>query len=751
MLITDRQSFDAMLRAIETSETIAADTEADGLHLRHGNKTIGISVYTSSDSQTWYFAWRHGFSDLADADYEVHKRWSIKKRAAYAQHIYNEQIKPEVVAENMPVEWLEDLKAVWLKPKLIVGHNLPFDLTAFSLLGFPTPAKIADTMSMLAVVTDWRGNPAEGILPQFRMPDTGELETGSRGLKWHARLWNLIDAKEGIDSLETAVKALNARLQAIDKDANLGIKDSDAAQGYLWMVKPSDVARYAEDDVRLTYLLYEKLLRWHDKWKERHVSDLFNDITLATWQMSNGGIPFNHERAAAMIETGDKHFQELQDRIRSLSGGIIENPASPTQVLRYFHAIGLDVKSTGKEVLKAIRDVPIVGVLSEFRSLKISLNDFVKKWYNNAVNGRIYPQYNVGGTSSGRLSSSSEKFGNGQNMPRVTAKSVVNPKMTLYPPTGMLWISIDYTALEVYVGAWVAETVIGKGKNMTQTNALLTGADMHTMAMQKSGIDKLLLKGRSVETYLRENGYDDEMIQRSEMTPDEYFIKKIARPLQKNTNFASQYNAGAKRIANMNACSYDEAVAMLNGFHTSFPAIRQASNTLQELAMTPRDMGNGSAMYVRYPIPELSMSRKFGYYPATATTKDGGVWSPRKKAAGTAFNAVVQGTGGLIMLKSIIRIKDRFGFAKPLDNSGDICYTEGIVYPLSTVHDSFCFGLRPCDIHIVPEMVSLMTDWPVYPPLKAAVSAARLGESWGEEIDVVDIDRWIASEGTEFH
>src|SRR5690606_14442309 len=132
---------------------------------------------------------------------------------------------------------------------------------------------------------------------------------------------------------------------------------------------------------------------------------LYNNVTLMVWQMHNGGIYFNADQAEKMIAEGEERLTALGDKIRTLSGGLIDNPASPKQVLEYLNAIGVEAESTDKYEMRKVRDVPVVGILGEYRTLSINLNTFIKKWRENAVNGRIHLEYNVGGTSSGRLSS----------------------------------------------------------------------------------------------------------------------------------------------------------------------------------------------------------------------------------------------------------------------------------------------------------------------------------------------------------
>jgi DNA polymerase I-like protein with 3'-5' exonuclease and polymerase domains len=756
MLVRNRDDFDCMLDAVRNANVMAFDSESTGLNVRHGDYPVGISIYTDR-GESFYFAFDHGTKNVDD-NYEQYKKMSVDKRLALAYRTYNESgLRKAADVENMPGSWLRELADVWLCPRILVAHNAQHDLTTLDALGFPLHPNIEDTMSMLSVcVSDWRGNAKEGYYPQFYMNDTKQYENGSRGLKWQSRLWRLEDATSGIGDLDDNVKQLNDKLKELSGgDAALRITKDVPAQAYLWMLKPSEVALYAESDTRLTYLLREKIYGWADKWNERHLLDLYNRITVLCWQMQHNGIRFDDAAARKMYEEGKAHLADIDDRIRASSNGMIENPASPAQVLTYLQAIGLKVTSTGKDVLDKIKDVPVVGMLKERRSLAIMVNTYIGKWLETHVNYRLHPELNVGGTATGRLSSSSEMFGNFQNIPRDTSRLVVNPKRILFPPRGMIWIDIDYSALEMRIAAWVAEHLVGRGKDTTLTRLIEDGEDMHLYTMRVSGIYDMLLRGRTPEQYLIDNGFD---VAKLKGTPEEEFLK-LARYKAKTTNFAAVYGAGERGIMKAVGCDKDEANGLVAGYHAAYPAVGKAMETMEKIALKPQPIPNDkskTSQYVTYPIPALNLSRKYSYYPAVQRTARGGVWSPQKKAARGAFNSVVQGTGGLIMLASILRMEEGYGFAKPrLDIYDELEYTdvkgydfsEGKILPLITVHDSVCFALRPDDLDIVPDICNRLCDWPTTPKLDVAVSAALIDESWGSVKEVTNMERWIETRG----
>lgn len=731
MLIQNRDQFDQLINVIRASESIVFDVEATGVNLRHGDKTIGLAVY--ADEKSFYFPWAHGYNDQVNTNYSAMPRWSQPKKKALAMSLYFLHEQAHVIKENMPESWLDDLREVWLLPSLHIAHNAQFDLTALDLLDFPTPSKIADTMSMLSVVnSDWNGNRKDGYYPMFLMPDTGKLEMGTRGLKWQARLWGLEDSTKGIKSLEDSVKNLEAKIMTYNDQAILGA-NSMSAQGLLWMLKPSEVAPYAEDDVRLTYFLYNKILAYSDSWGDRALHDKYNDFTLMVWEMQKEGFKLDVAEAYRVIEEGKQELAKTEAALHLKSDGMISSANSPKQIKDYLDAVGIEVENTNSETLSGI-DTEVTRLIEQVRSTKKLLTTYVEKWTENAVNGYIHPELNVGGAATARLTSSSTMFGNIQNIPRSSNKGI-NPKKLLLPPEGMILLDIDYQALEMRIAAWVAENIIGKGKSTVLTDLIEADTDMHLYTMEQSGIRDIMLNGKSEVEYLESEGYD-----LSNIDDPVAFVTKLARYAAKTTNFAALYGAGVRGIQKAAKCSAQHAQILLNGFHRAYPAVPEAMEYLEKLALTPRKLPRSSTTspYVKYPLDELSLYRKFTWYPAKMKSAGGGSWSPRAKAARKAFNSVVQGTGGLIMLNSILRIKQRFGFAVRRGDTYD--FTQGIVVPHTTVHDSVVLSIRPQDAGVLPEILFLMEDYPIRPRLKAEAS---YGFNYGETQVIKDVEEWI--------
>lgn len=740
MLITCRSEFNEMVNAVSHSKVIAVDSETNGVSLRHGDYVVGISVYTDFNDKTYYLPIAHGEGRISDKPYTEFKRWDNSKKRAYAEHVYNTHLRAQVQRANMPRAWVDELIAVWLKPETHVFHNATFDLTALGNLGFPMPPNLEDTMIMLSVInSDWSGDVATGTVPRYLMPDTGKYEAGNRRLKWQARLFGLADAKAGIDELSENVLKLNGRLNALGTEflgkADLGMTKDHPAVAFIWMLEPREVSLYAEDDTRLTYLLWQRINEHLKKWDDVALAAKYNKfMSRVAYTMEHHGFKLDTARVDSMLAASKVELERLEGEIAIATHSIVHNPSSPAQVKAYLNAIGLDIESTAKAELAKISGVPALDSITFYRKM-VTLGTVIEKWRTNAVHDFIHPELRVAAASTGRSTSGSEMFGNLQNVARVDEKDVIQPKRTLLSPApNTLLFDVDYAALEIRIGAWVAETLIGEGRDLTLTKLVEADEDMHLYTMEVSGIYDIILKGLSPSDWLRKNGYNVDAID----DPKKYFIKYIARYKAKTTNFACMYGAGVRGIVKAVGCTVEEAEVLLKGFHRAYPAIPRAMEYLQKLALKPRkfsEFHDELSLYIKYPVKGLELKRKYSYYPSVAYNASGGSWNPQASAARGAFNSVVQGSGGLIMFNSILNFHEEFGVASYewQGNERVYDYSSGLVVPCASVHDSVIFALRPQDApKVIPRMREILTDYEVRPRLDVGVDYAEVGKSWGE-------------------
>lgn len=136
--------------------------------------------------------------------------------------------------------------------------------------------------------------------------------------------------------------------------------------------------------------------------------------------------------------------------------------------------------STDYDALEKIKEKhPVVALLQEYRDLCKVYTAFVEGTNERISGGRIYPEFRVNGTKTGRISAANPNL---QQLPRsggVRGIYIPNP--------GNVLISADYSSLEVYLAA-----------NFTKDEGLLKvvlgGLSLHDVTAQGVGIERQLAK-----------------------------------------------------------------------------------------------------------------------------------------------------------------------------------------------------------------------------------------------------------------
>lgn len=159
------------------------------------------------------------------------------------------------------------------------------------------------------------------------------------------------------------------------------------------------------------------------------------------------------------------------------------NPGSPAQILKVLHTIfGMDkvVDSTDRETLLTIVQTfdphPVVHfaeMILDYREYQKILSTYVTKLISSAdENSRVHGQFNLNGTSTGRLSSEQPNL---QNMPK-NMGSAIRKAFTV--PAGYTFVNADYSQLEIRVAA----TLSGDAALIDAYNA---GRDIHRESAAK--------------------------------------------------------------------------------------------------------------------------------------------------------------------------------------------------------------------------------------------------------------------------
>jgi len=258
---------------------------------------------------------------------------------------------------------------------------------------------------------------------------------------------------------------------------------------------PFDIIKtYAAIDAVVTFLLYAKLKPAVQKNKKLHkmYTGILMPASTFLTEVQGNGVPFDINRLkfaqAEMQKSIDESIEELykEPKVREFeeAQGKPFNPNSVMQLRSFlFDYLGLkptgkktstDANSTDAEVLKELAEQHHVPQLI----LNIRQKSKIKNTYLDKIipqldrDGRLRTNFNIHGTTSGRLSSSGKL--NLQQLPR--DNSAVKGSIKATP--GHKIVAVDLTTAEVYVAA-----VLSNDKELM--GVFQSGGDFHSTIAKK--------------------------------------------------------------------------------------------------------------------------------------------------------------------------------------------------------------------------------------------------------------------------
>jgi DNA polymerase-1 len=169
------------------------------------------------------------------------------------------------------------------------------------------------------------------------------------------------------------------------------------------------------------------------------------------------------------------------------------------------------------DALEKLKDRhPVIPLIQEYREAQKIYSTYVQGTLDRMVDGRIYPSFNCAGTATGRISHSNPNLG---NMPRDGGL-----RGMFIPDPGNIFISADYSSLEVFVEA-----------HFTQ--------DKNLMRLVNEGISKHDLTAAEVG---------------------------IERNTAKTVNFLAQYHGTAFKLCKVLGISQGEAQKILDKYWAAY-------------------------------------------------------------------------------------------------------------------------------------------------------------------------------------
>ena len=331
-----------------------------------------------------------------------------------------------------------------------------------------------------------------------------------------------------------------------------------------WSSIPFDVMKtYAAMDALCTFLIYEKFIKIK---QNKKLKDVYDNILIPGCRFlidtQDNGVPFNRERLEIsqqlMQDDIDKAVADLYknpkiSQFEKINGKEF-NPNSTVQ-LRSLLFDYLGINPTGKKTGTGAHstDAEVLKMLSERSEVpKLILDIRQKSKIKNTYLDKIIPQldrdsrlrtnFNLHGTTSGRLSSSGKL--NMQQLPRD------NPivKGCIKAAEGHKIVAMDLTTAEVYVAAVLA-------KDEALMNVFRSGGNFHSTIAKT--VFKLPCPVEDVDT-----------------------LYKDKRQAAKAVTFGIMYGAGPKKISEQvtkdsgKYFSQLEAQEVINDYFNSFHKLR---------------------------------------------------------------------------------------------------------------------------------------------------------------------------------
>ncbi len=359
---------------------------------------------------------------------------------------------------------------------------------------------------------------------------------------------NVIDVQVAAQLVDETVKLSLAERGVQDMglsqlhDAELAIERL-GGKGKIAAMGPVDVAEYAVLDAWAPCALwshYGPLLQDTDDGRLWEVMGIEHRITPLLWRAWQRGIACDLDLLQAGEDACTERMNILEAQIRHSLGSPNLNVGNPKQLQEL-----LGLTTTAKAALKKC-DHPVAPLILEWRAYqKLRGTSFRASvgFSSRAQDGRLHPCLNQTGARTGRFSC---KDPNLQGTPRSAdqVQDVPLVRNCIVADPGRVLLFADYAQAELRLIAHYTESGL-------MYESMACGDDVHAQTAR-------VLFGDGATKAQRQTG--------------------------KTMNFAMQYGAGYKEIAEQLSISEREAKELRSRYHQAYPEIRRFSETARERA-----------------------------------------------------------------------------------------------------------------------------------------------------------------------
>jgi len=448
----------------------------------------------------------------------------------------------------------------------------------------------------------------------------------------------------------------------------------------MWMLPAEHVGYYAEQDARLTYLLWQRFKHEIYKQNLETIWDLEKTLLPTLIEMRMRGIRVDLEKAEALQKKFEQKEKEVLFNIKKLVGKDIDIWAA-RQIGFAFDKLGIDYPKTPKSDEPSFTQNWLTNSEHDISKYIVSareLNKFRNTFLNSILKfenkGRIHAEIqqlrnDSGGTVSGRLSMSNPNL---QQLPARNKEFGPMIRGLFLPEENYKWGSFDYSQQEPRLVVHYASS-IGEGYEGSQElveSYANADADFHQTVADLVGID---------------------------------------RKQAKTIGLGLMYGMGKNKLANMLGVQFEEANELISKFNRRAPFVKLLSDRCMKKANEEGVIRTKLGRKCRFSMWE---PKDFGIHtPETFENASAKYGRNNIKRAFTykALNRLIQGSAADQTKQAIVH-----------------CTKIGFL-PLLQIHDELCFNVNEEDVEKIKRAMESCVELNV-----PSVVDVALGSNFGE-------------------
>jgi len=540
----------------------------------------------------------------------------------------------------IPEQVIKYIKTICALPNTKIFHNAQYDLGWLQAMGMTVNGKVVDTMVAAALI------------------DENE---------WSYSLNNL--AKKYLGEIKAETDLIEAA-----KDHGIDPKAE------MWKLPAEFVGFYAEQDARLTYLLWQRFKHEIHTQNLTTIWELESDLLPILIKMRKRGVRVDIEKANKLMVEFASQEKILLQKIKQLVGKDIDIWAA-RQIGEAFDKLKIEYPRTENTGAPSFTQNWLHNSKHQISQLIVQARE-INKFHNTFLagilkyehKGRVHAEINQlrsdnGGTVSGRLSMSNPNL---QQLPARNKEFAKKIRGLFLPEKDHKWGSFDYSQQEPRMVVHYAAS-IGEGYEGSQelvrayANA---SADFHQTIAELVGIE---------------------------------------RSQAKTIGLGLMYGMGKNKLANSLGLSKEEAEILISKYNRKVPFVKQLSDRCMKKANDEGIIRTKKGRKCRFDMWE---TKDFGIH--TAETFENAVAKYGKDGIKRAFtykalNRLIQGSAADQTKQAIVS-----------------CYEAGFL-PILQIHDELCFNIKDGDELKIKEVMENCMEFKV-----PSVVDINIGDDFGQ-------------------